>query len=47
MAALYSAAMGVREMAKFATQKARPPAIDNISAFLQIAFAWIILFSPF
>ncbi len=46
IAALYSAAMGVREIAKLATQKAKPPAIANIGAFLQISFDRIIFLSP-
>jgi hypothetical protein len=45
MAVLYSAAMGVREIAKFASQKARPPARVSTNAFFQILFEFFIFFS--
>jgi hypothetical protein len=44
--ALYSAAMGVREIAKLVTQKANPPTIASITTFLQIPFDWVIFLSP-
>jgi predicted aminopeptidase len=43
---LYTRLQGVREIAKFATQKAAPPATDSMEAFLQISLGWIIFF-PF
>src|SRR4030043_915840 len=46
-AALYSAAMGVREIAKLATQKAKPPATARTNTFLQITFDRVILFFSF
>jgi hypothetical protein len=45
MAALYSAAIGVREIAKFASQKARPPSRVSTNAFFQILFEFFIFFS--
>ena len=38
--------MGVREIAKFANQKAKHPATANIDAFRQISFDLFIFFSP-
>jgi hypothetical protein len=44
-AALYSAAMEVREIAKFANQKAKPPATANIDVLSQISFELFIFAS--
>lgn len=42
MAALYSAAISVREIAKFASQKAKPPTRVGVSIFFQIPFGFFI-----
>ena len=48
MAALYSAAIAVREIAKLASQKARPPTRVSTNTFFQIPFVFFIFFSyPF
>jgi hypothetical protein len=39
--------MGVREIAKFANQKAKPPATARTNTFLQITFDRVILFFSF
>ncbi len=46
-AALYSAAMGVREIAKFTIQKADPLAIASMNAFLQIFWFGSSFSSPY
>lgn len=46
-AVLYSAAMGVREIARLTTQKVRPPAIVSFDACFQTYFDWVIFFFSF
>jgi hypothetical protein len=45
-AALYSAAMGSREIAMVIAKKANPPTTPSTTIFLQIPFDWGIFLSP-
>lgn len=46
MAALYSVAISVREIAKFASQKAKPPTRVSVNVFFQIPLKFF-MYSPF